>query len=46
MVKCDNFVYIFHRERFAKKEAPVDKTLILEQSLGNKFIEVVEEHLL
>jgi hypothetical protein len=42
MVKCDDFVYIFHGERFAKRGAPVDKTLILEQSLGNKFIEDVE----
>jgi hypothetical protein len=42
MVKCDNFVYIFHGERFAKRRAPVDKILVLEQSLGNKFIEVVK----
>jgi hypothetical protein len=42
MVKYDDFVYIFHGERFAKREAPVDKTLVLEQSLGNKFIEVIE----
>jgi hypothetical protein len=42
MVKCDDFVYIFHGERFAKRGAPVDKILVLEQSLGNKFIEVVK----
>jgi hypothetical protein len=42
MVKCDDFIYIFHGERFAKRGAPIDKTLVLEQSLGNKFIEVVE----
>jgi hypothetical protein len=42
MVKCDDFVYIFHGKRFAKRGAPVDKTLVLEQSLGNKLIEVVE----
>jgi hypothetical protein len=24
MVKCDDFVYIFHGERFAKRGAPVD----------------------
>jgi hypothetical protein len=42
MVKCDDFIYIFHGERFAKGGAPVDKTLVLEKSLGNKFIEVVE----
>jgi hypothetical protein len=37
MVKCDNFVYIFHGKRFAKRGAPVDKTFVLEQTLGNKF---------
>jgi hypothetical protein len=42
MVKCDDFVYIFHGERFAKRGVPVDKTLVLEQSLRNKFIEVIE----
>jgi hypothetical protein len=42
MVKCDDFVYIFHGEMFVKGGVPVDKTLVLEQSLGNKFIEVVE----
>jgi hypothetical protein len=42
MVKCDNFVYIFYGERFAKRAAPVDKTLVLEQSLGNNFIEIVD----
>jgi hypothetical protein len=29
MVKCDDFVYIFHGERFMKRGAPVDKTLVL-----------------
>jgi hypothetical protein len=33
MVKCDDFVYIFHGERFAKRGAPVDKTFFLEQTL-------------
>jgi hypothetical protein len=42
MVKCDDFIYIFHGERFAKRGAPVDKILVLKQSLGNKFIEVVK----
>jgi hypothetical protein len=42
MVKCDDFVYIFHGERFAKRGTPVDKTLVLKQSLGNKFIEIVD----
>jgi hypothetical protein len=42
MVKCDDFIYIFHGERFAKRAAPVDKILVLEQSLGNKLIEVVK----
>jgi hypothetical protein len=42
MVKYDDFVYIFHGERFAKRGAPVDKTLVLKQSLRNKFIEIVD----
>jgi hypothetical protein len=42
MVKYDDFIYIFHRERFAKRGAPVDKILVLEQSLRNKSIEVVK----
>jgi hypothetical protein len=41
MVKCDDFVYIFHGERIAKRGAPVDKTLVLEQTHGNKFFEIV-----
>jgi hypothetical protein len=41
MVKCDDFVCIFHGERFTKRGAPADKTLILEQTLGNKFFEIV-----
>jgi hypothetical protein len=45
MVKCDDFVYIFHGERFAKRGAPVDKALVLEQSLRNKFIEIVDRAL-
>jgi hypothetical protein len=39
MVKCDDFVYIFHGKRFAKRGAPVDKTFLLQQALGNKFHE-------
>jgi hypothetical protein len=42
MVKCDDFVHIFHGDWFVKREALVDKTLVLEQSFGNKFLEVVE----
>jgi hypothetical protein len=42
MVKCDDFIYIFHGERFVKRGAPVDKILVLEQSLGNNLIEVVK----
>jgi hypothetical protein len=42
IIKCDNFIYIFHGERFAKRGAPVDKTLALEQSLRNKFIEIID----
>jgi hypothetical protein len=41
MVKCDDFVYIFHGKRFAKRGAPVDKTFFLEQTLGNKFREII-----
>jgi hypothetical protein len=41
MVKYDDFIYIFHGERFANRGAPVDKTLVLEQSFRNKFFEVV-----
>jgi hypothetical protein len=41
MIKCDDFVYIFHGKRFAKRGAPVDKTLVLEQTLKNKFFKVV-----
>jgi hypothetical protein len=26
MVKCDDFVHLFHGKRFAKRGAPVDKT--------------------
>jgi hypothetical protein len=37
MVKCDDFVHIFHRKRFAKRRAPVDKTFLLKQTLGNKI---------
>jgi hypothetical protein len=41
MVKCDDFVYIFHGKRFAKRRALVDETFFLEQTLGNKFSEIV-----
>jgi hypothetical protein len=41
MVKYDNFVHIFHVDWIMKKGAPVDKTLLLDQSLRNKFLEVV-----
>jgi hypothetical protein len=41
MVKCDDFVHIFHEDWITKREASVDKTPLLEQSLGNKFLEVV-----
>jgi hypothetical protein len=41
MVKYDNFVYIFHGKRFAKRGAPVDKTFFLKQTLGNKFYEII-----
>jgi hypothetical protein len=41
MVKCDNFVYIFHGKRFTKRGTPVDKTFFLEQTLRNKFHEII-----
>jgi hypothetical protein len=41
MVKCDDFVYIFHGERFVKRGVPVDKILVLEKTLGNKFFKIV-----
>jgi hypothetical protein len=41
MSKCDDFIYIFHGKRFVNRGAPVDKTLVLEQTLGNKFYEVI-----
>jgi hypothetical protein len=41
MVKCDDFVYIFHGKRFAKRGTPVDKTFFLEQTLENKFCEII-----
>jgi hypothetical protein len=41
MVKCDDFIYINHRKRFVKRGAPVDKTFFLEQTLGNKFREII-----
>jgi hypothetical protein len=42
MVKCDDFVNIFHGERITKRGAPVNKILVLEQPLRNKSIEFVE----
>jgi hypothetical protein len=41
MVKCDNFVQIFLGDWITKRGAPVDKTLLFEQSLGNKSLEVI-----
>jgi hypothetical protein len=41
MEKCDDFIYIFHGKRFVKRRAPVDKTLVLKQTLRNKFVEIV-----
>jgi hypothetical protein len=46
MVKCDDFIYIFHRKRFAKRGAPVDKTFFLKQTLRIKFMRSLLEHLL
>jgi hypothetical protein len=41
MVKCDDFIYIFHGKRFAKRGAPFHKTFFLKQTLGNKFHEII-----
>jgi hypothetical protein len=41
MVKCDDFVHIFHRKRFAKRRAPVDKIFFLKQTLENKMHKIV-----
>jgi hypothetical protein len=41
MVKYDDFIYIFHGKRLVKRGAPVDKTFFLEQTLENKFSEIV-----
>jgi hypothetical protein len=41
MVKYDNFVYICHGKRFVRRGAPIDKTLFLEQTLKNKFFEII-----
>jgi hypothetical protein len=35
MIKCDDFIDIFHRERFTERGAPVDKILVLQQPLEN-----------
>jgi hypothetical protein len=41
MVKCDDFVYIFHGKRYTKRGAPVDRTFLLKQTRGNKFHEII-----
>jgi hypothetical protein len=41
MVKYDDFVYIFHGKRFAKRGALVDNTFFLKQTLRNKFHEII-----
>jgi hypothetical protein len=35
MEKCDNFINIFHEERFTVRGTPVDKVLLLQQPLRN-----------
>jgi hypothetical protein len=42
MVKYDDFVDIFHRERFTVRGAPIDKILVLQQPLGYKSVKIVE----
>jgi hypothetical protein len=37
MVKWDDFVHIFHRKKFTKTGAPVDKTFLLKQTFRNKI---------
>jgi hypothetical protein len=41
MVEGDNFVYILHGKRLAKRRAPVNETFSLKQTLENKTQEVV-----
>jgi hypothetical protein len=41
IVEWDDFVYILHGKRLAKKRAPVDEIFLLKQSLRNKIQEVV-----
>jgi hypothetical protein len=38
MVKCDNFVHIFHGKRFAKRGAPVHKTFSWIKPLETSFM--------
>jgi hypothetical protein len=41
MVERDDFVYILHGKRLAKRRAPVNKIFLLKQTLRNKTQEVV-----
>jgi hypothetical protein len=42
MVKYDDFIDIFHRERFTVRGVPIDKILVLQQPLGYKSVKIVE----
>jgi hypothetical protein len=35
IVKCDDFINIFHGKRFMERGAPVDKILLLQQPFKN-----------
>jgi hypothetical protein len=41
MVEWDDFIYILHGKRLAKRRAPVDEIFPLKQTLRNKIQEVV-----
>jgi hypothetical protein len=42
MEECDDFVDILHGERFTERGAPVNKVFLLEQPLGNQFVQIVK----
>jgi hypothetical protein len=46
MVKCDDFVYIFHGKRFAKRGTPVDKNFSWSKPSETSFMRSLLEHLL
>jgi hypothetical protein len=44
MVKCDDFINIFHGERFTERVVPVDKILLLQQPPETSIFRSVREH--